>query len=255
MNDTEIKDKINTIATDILMLAKDDLSLTMHFLTIAFHRFSLESIADFQGFATDGNRFFFDPSFVLSMYKIEKESPARAYLHSVVHCLLQHPFRIKNKDEELWNICTDIAAENIILEMKLPTSTVLKDKRKESLLVGFRKTLGVITAEKLYAHFTEANVKSEEMSSIEELFRVDKHRFWMKDVHIEKEIFKSENALPSSFQEIALEWESIVTMSRNRLQSSDANPSEAIYTLLEDISPQERKEKLFGIPKAIYRHR
>lgn len=246
MSDTEIKDKITTIATEILMLSKDDLSMTMPFLTIAFHKLSLASIPDLYGMATDGVRFFFDPSFVLSSYKTEMDTPKRTYLHSVIHCLLQHPFRTKGKKEELWDLCTDIATESVILEMDLPVSTVLNDKHKEIRLADFKKTLGFITAEKLYAYFVAVKLKDEDFASIEKLFKVDKHRFWMRDMKIEKETFRSENALPDSFQEIALEWESIVSMSRNRLLSSDANPSESIYALLEELPPEERKKKSYS---------
>jgi predicted metal-dependent peptidase len=246
MNDTEKKDKITTIATDILILSKDDLSMTMHFLTIAFNRLSLACIPELRGMATDGNRFFFDPSFVLSVYKTDKNTPARIYLHSIIHCLLQHPFRTKDKDEELWNVCTDIATENIILEMNLPTSDALNDKRKESLLVDFRKKLGLITAEKLYAHFIETKVRSEEMSSVAELFSVDLHRFWMKDINIKKEIFKGDTALPTSPKDLAVEWDNIIKMSRTRLKASQNDPPEIIYHLLEDVSPKERKKKSYS---------
>lgn len=246
MNDIERKDKIVSIAADILILSKDDLSMTMPFLTIAFSRLSLACNPDIRGMATDGDRFFFDPSFVLSAYKSDKTAPARIYLHSIIHCLLQHPFRTKDKDQELWDICTDIATENIISEMDLLTSSDFKDKRKESLIASFRKKIGLPTAEKLYAHFIEANVRGEEMDSLADLFTVDLHRFWMRDVNIQKEIFKGNSALPSSPQELSAEWDSIIKMSRTRLQLSQNMPPEVIYQLLEDVSPEERKRKSYS---------
>lgn len=246
MNDTERKEKITAIATDILTLARDELSMTMPFLTIAFNRLSLTCIQDIKGMASDGNRFFFDPSFVLSVYKTNPASPARIYLHSIIHCILQHPFRIGNKDRELWDLCTDIAAENIFFEMNIPTSSAFNDKKKISLLTALQKTLGFLTAEKLYAHFIAENIRSDEMSSLAELFAVDLHRFWMKDVDIKKETFKGDSALPSSPQELSAEWDNIIKMSRSRLQLSQNTPPEAIYKLLEDVSPEERKRKSYS---------
>ncbi|NCB42524.1 MAG: hypothetical protein EOM59_07880 [Clostridia bacterium] len=246
MDMTERQNRITEVATNILLLVKDDLSLTMHFLTVAFNRFSLTSIPNLGGMGTDGNSFFFDPSFVLSAYREEKSISARTYLHSVVHCLLQHPFRIKSKNVELWDICADIATENIILEMNLPTCKSFNDKRKESLLVGLRKTLGIITAEKLYKHFIQTKVRSDEMDSIAQLFHVDIHRFWMKEIDIEKEMFIGDMALPSPPKDIQAEWENIIKMSKNRLKSSKTNPSEVVYRLLEEVAPNEKKRKSYS---------
>src|SRR5699024_9559790 len=65
-------------------------------------------------FATDGAHLYYPPGWVLELYRKNRRYLPRAWLHSLLHCILRHPWLRDRRDPELWGLACDIAVENVL---------------------------------------------------------------------------------------------------------------------------------------------
>ena len=56
----------------------------------------------------------------------------------------------KNLNQELWNIATDIAVENMITELGFECTKVEREEKQQEALKALKKEVGQLTAEKIY---------------------------------------------------------------------------------------------------------
>jgi predicted metal-dependent peptidase len=241
MTEDETTIKNLELSGRILQLSRDQLMLAMKYISIALNRLKLKPAAEFNGFATDADSFFYNPADVLMVYKEEKSRIARIFLHSVIHCLLNHPFRLKDRDAALWNICADIATESIVLEFEAKQFSLRQDTKKASLLASFKSSIGFITAEKLYRFFKSSETGSEDLSEIADLFFADDHSFWNKAVIGQKDEAQSIQA-GSSGAELQLEWDTLLDL-ENKRSGTGQEDTAGLLGLLLAATGKECKEK------------
>ena len=70
--------------------------------------------------ATDGATLYYPPGWVLGIYRKNRRYLPRAYLHSVLHCLLRHLWLRGGRDAALWDLACDIAVENVLDALHTP---------------------------------------------------------------------------------------------------------------------------------------
>lgn len=75
------------------------------------------------GLAVSGRYIFFEPLWVLTRYRNEKEAIVRDYLHMVFHCVFHHAFVNTLIDQPRWDLACDIAAESAIEDLHLTSVT------------------------------------------------------------------------------------------------------------------------------------
>ncbi len=111
------QEKKNELAQDTLKLAWNTLLVNLRFLDVALSRFDFVLVDG--SLAVDGAHIYYDPLWVLSRYKQEKQVIVRDYLHMVFHCVFHHAFVDTLLDTDAWDLACDIAAENAINELEL----------------------------------------------------------------------------------------------------------------------------------------
>lgn len=102
------------ICTRILYQARSELYVNMHFLDVSLSSLGFEADWGRNGISTDGAVIFYDPEFLLNLYKKGRVCVNRAYLHMVFHCLFCHMYTRKGRKKELWDLACDIAMEAVI---------------------------------------------------------------------------------------------------------------------------------------------
>ena len=232
------------LSGEIVRLSKDQLAISMKHISIALNRLTLQCIPNLNGVGTDADHFFYDPRTILVAYKKEKASVTRTYLHSVLHCLLMHPFRAKGKEAGLWSICADIAVENIALELGLKQLSTERDTKQASLLESFKENVGIVTAEKLYSFFESSQIQSAQLSDIADLFFADHHSLWIQEQE------KSINQIPGmsehkSSDELKKEWESILRLERSQLNAQTESIPRALALLLQDTTIEQHEKRSY----------
>ena len=128
--------------------------------------------------ATDGSSCFYDPVYVLRLYRREPEAITRMYLHILLHCIFSHGFQYQKLDREKWDLAADIAVENVILDMGLPGTALETDQEADRKRKVLREDVGPLTAERIYRYLKENPLMPETEEELRRLFSRDVHSLW-----------------------------------------------------------------------------
>ncbi len=176
------QEKINQYAEQIMKLARDTITIRFRFFDRALTMLQLEPKDRIGGFATDGTHLYYDPAALLLTYLEEPNVAVRGYLHMLLHCIFFHSFQYEKRNMEYWDMAVDIAVENIILELNLPSAALSKDGEIKDQLHKIKKWVPELTAEKIYREFLTNGLSRDAESRYKKLFAVDMHDIWRKDV-------------------------------------------------------------------------
>ena len=108
-----MEEEIEKLGAEIMELSRNMLLVDHRFLDAAISKLTLSQSDKTETFMTDGKTLYYAPLHVLRLYKAEKDSVARSYLHIVLHCVLCHSFVGKKIDRLRWDLACDIAVEQI----------------------------------------------------------------------------------------------------------------------------------------------
>ena len=165
-----------SLAQDVLTLARNTLLVNLRFLDLALSQFRYKDYPS--TLSTDGNILFFDPYYVLSAYKVDKAQSVRDYLHMVLHCVFRHLFGADQMDRRCWDLACDIAVESAINDLDLSCAACRRQERQQEILADLERQVHPLTAEKLYRHFLDQNLRPDEIAALREPFMADDHRPW-----------------------------------------------------------------------------
>ncbi len=180
MTDKNENDKlIRKTAQDILLLARSLLTVRLRFLDMAIGRLALVP-EDGKTLATDGMRIIYDPRHVIRSCKMERERPARDYLHMLLHCIYSHMFVGSLAEPALWDLACDMAVESTINDLGLDVSDSYRRAAQTAETIRLASKVKMLTAEKLYSHFLESDMSDDEAARLRGLFAADDHSGWHK---------------------------------------------------------------------------
>lgn len=172
--------QISTLAKEIIQLAHDDILINMRFLDVALSKLKMEEREQMQAVCFDGSKLYYDAVFLLRNYQKEPHYMARLYMHVLLHCIFYHSFQTDKLEREYWNLATDIAVENTILEMNLHLTAMPTDGVLGSRLAVLKKQAGGLTAEKIYRHFRIEPPSEKAVTEWRALCHYDEHLYWDK---------------------------------------------------------------------------
>ena len=168
------------IGREILFSARTELYMSLPFLDEAV---SALAVAD-EGYdaatlATDAKHLYFSGAWLAQQLEHARTAVNRAYLHTVFHCLLQHPAKAKNRDTPLWDLACDIAVESILDSLdyrclREDTPSV----RRQNVYRRLRAAMPVLTAEAIYREFRRERLNSYDCATLARVFYVDDHTLW-----------------------------------------------------------------------------
>ncbi len=185
-------EQISKKAAELIALASDTIIVNMRFMDVALNRMKCEEKKGLFNVATDGEHFFYDAGFVLRSFLEDENLPARMLLHSLLHMIFDHPFNYDKLDTDKWDIAVDIAVENVILDLSLPSLSLHDDAEREWVIRNLTKEAGFLSAERLYKYFLVNPLAKKDRIRIGNLFARDSHIYWAKveDFEISEEAWK-----------------------------------------------------------------
>ena len=178
MNDKEKEKKISELASLLLTLSHDDILMHMRFFDLALAQISWQERKNTGMVAMDGINCYYDASYLVKEYKKAPWKVTRLYLHVLLHSIFIHPFAYKKMDTGLWDLATDIAVENTILDMKLKSLEAPTDDELEKKLQVLKEDAGGLTAEKIYRHFQMEPPTENAANEWRSLVKRDEHILW-----------------------------------------------------------------------------
>ncbi len=176
-SDEEIK-KITQLASQVMLLSRDDLLIHLRFLDASLANLKQEARMGCGQIATDGQSLVYDPVEVLQLYREEPALLTRTILHSLLHCIFLHPYGYERLEGELWDLATDIAVEQVILELELPAVMLDSDGQGLGKLKVLREDVGSLSADRIYRYFRKNPPSEREKLELRGCFHRDSHSLW-----------------------------------------------------------------------------
>ena len=90
--------KWQSLGQKILSAARNELYLNLPFLDAALGALRLETGFDTPTLATDGQALYYSGTWLSARYERSRALVCRAYLHTVLHCLLRHLPQRRGRD-------------------------------------------------------------------------------------------------------------------------------------------------------------
>ena len=197
----------------IFNVAKNELYLSMRYLYPALD--GLEAVPDMRVdfLATDGAKLYFIPMLSAEKYMENPILINRAYLHSVLHCLFGHMFRREGRDEDVWNLATDIMVEGIIDEMGVASVEMVVPPLKEEATARIMRQCKIFSAEYIY-DFLKKN--KEDMLSFEKFYKVDDHSLWSDKADDESKTDRNKKEEDAREEEL---WKDVSTKIQTEIET------------------------------------
>lgn len=167
--------KIESLARQIMSHARDSILVNMRFLDVALAALIPVSKPGSGQFACDGSQLYYDPVLLLTRYQKESAIGTRLYLHCLFHQLFYHNAFAEKVEKNRWDVATDIAVENAVLELGIPGSSLSSDEEKRRSLRALSQEISVLTAEKIYRYFKNTDISPQSLAEYGALFGMDTH--------------------------------------------------------------------------------
>lgn len=253
MNGEEQIKKSKDLAKEILSFSRDHLLVSLRFLHMALYQFQNVQLIDDNTMGSNGETLFYDYKYVLKTYRQEKEALARTYLHMVFHWIFYHPFK-EGVEDDLWNLATDIAVENTILELKIKAVQTQKDLDQIDAIKALKEKTE-ITGEKLYKYFWRNPLPEDVLKNYAALFKRDEHSLWrispkanVFDDRIDEDFIKKkiEDGQQEYKEEIQENWEKISDRVKVDLETFSKERGEDAIALIQNIKEVHRDQYDYG---------
>ena len=178
-------EKMNSISSEIIKLSHDELLMNMRFLDSALFKLDVLPEGRNNQHVFTGSALLFDKRKLLLDFSKHVNMCKRLYLHTLLHCVFSQPYDSKGRDRRLWDLATDIAVENVILDfnfkfLSLPTDDLLKNRiinlKKE--IKRLNKGSTALSAQKIYRYFLIEEMSDEGYEDFVKLTKYDEHLYW-----------------------------------------------------------------------------
>ncbi|MGN1193666.1 MAG: VWA-like domain-containing protein [Dorea sp.] len=223
------EEKLENVSRKILISSRNELYMKMRFLDVALS--SLPFILDrgTEGLGTDGIYLYYNPQYLGGLYRENRVSVNRLYLHLILHGIFRHMIRRKGREERLYSLACDIVTESIIDSMQ--HRCVLKSRsllRRETYR-NLKKEMKVLTAEKVYGVLNSRPLSEQELLRLEQEFRTDDHSYWPSDDEQRKQ------------NEIENQWQSISEQMETDMDTFSREGSSASGDLVDQVKVENRE--------------
>ena len=229
----EISQKFDAIGRDILTGARNELYLNMRFLDLALSSFNYVMNVDTYGLGTDGFNLYFDPQYLVDLYRLDRIRINRAYLHNVFHCVFRHLLKQGKREKRLWDLACDIATEHVIDGLNHRSIRFPRNAFRANCYGNLEKK--VLTAEKIYKLFVEEEPEEYKIRKLEKEFRMDDHSLWPQPP-------ENDNQPPSTvMQQLNDKWQEISEKMQTELETFSKEASNGEGELAEELAVENRE--------------
>lgn len=217
----------------LLIRSRNELYIHMRYLDVALSSLGMEADWKRKNIATDGFILYYGPDAMLRLYDQGRgrKEVNRAFFHVLMHCLFMHWDGRRGRDEMLWHVACDMAAEYMIdgwLKpcIRRPPTMFRREWYQRLLHQGIR----VMNAESIYHKLEKMELKEKQVNRLLAEFMVDEHDLWEKEKPQSQRV-RRQNQWRDTRERMQTELESFGT--------EDA--SEADRELLEQVQEQNRE--------------
>lgn len=184
MSPASAANRSDQLGYDVIRLSQEELIAAMPYLDrvllnlpVVFHDPEKDPEA-LIGFGTDGKEIHTFSGMVLETYMQQPEQMNRLLFHTLMHCLFRHMYDCQGKDRQMWNLCTDIAVESMIMDLDLPVLKNDSDEQRMNFLTGSLSELPLFNARAVYDFFQKHPDTYDNVLKKAWMFQQDRHDLW-----------------------------------------------------------------------------
>lgn len=166
----------NEMAVKVITFTRNELYLDLRFLNLALSSLIPRADNSLQTFATDGIYLNYSSEQILRLFKNNPRFLARAYLHSILHCIFSHLWLSGSRERPLWNLACDIAVEYTIDHMETASTKRILSWLRQKVYEKLAEHPSYISASSIYQMLKE--LKEDMIFSLQSEFYTDDHRYW-----------------------------------------------------------------------------
>lgn len=230
----EISQKFDAVGREILTASRNELYLNMRFLDLSLSSLNYVMNTNTYGLGTDGFSLYFDPQYLVDLYRLDRIRINRAYFHNVVHCIFRHLLKQGAREKRLWDLSCDIAAEHLIDGLGHRSIRFPRNAFRSNCYGKLEKKLKVLTAEKIYEHFTKEPLQEYEIRKLETEFRIDDHSFWPQPPG-------KDEPPGAAMEQLNDKWQEISEKMQTELETFSKEASQGESSLAEELSVENRE--------------
>lgn len=230
-----LSEKWDQIGKEILRTARNELYLNMRFLDLALCSFRYQMDTKARTAGSDGYVIYFEPFKLAELFEGRRKNVNRLYLHMVIHCLFHHLTRRGAREEELWNLACDIAAEAMIDSLEKRSVRRAVEPERAMVYKKLAERLSVLTAEGIYHILCEWNLEVVQKERLAELFLTDDHGFWPRE--------EQEGQAPEAILELERHWQDIADKMETEAETLGRDQDEETGGLLEQVKLQNQRRQ------------
>lgn len=195
------------------------------------------------GLGTNGEMLFVNPDAMIEGYRENPNRIVHTYLHLLLHCIYRHPFHYESLDMDLWDMASDIAVENKLLELGLRETRMPDDSYCRTELEELENQIGSLTAERIYHHLREDSELREVWTKRASRYHYDLHEFWMTAGREGNGEAKQDGRMIMTNPDTEEEWKKIGGQTRLSISNQEINMGLSPNSLTSLISDVNRDEK------------
>lgn len=168
------------MARRAMELTRSELYIQLRYLNAALGALALTPDPDpDRGPATNGAALCYGPAWVLRIYRKNRKYLARAYLHSVLHCIFRHPWLRGTRDPALWGLACDIAVEHTLDTLGVKALARPVGWLRQKTYAELKESTKLFAAGPIFRVLAQRSPA--ELEALQQEFYCDSHRLWPAD--------------------------------------------------------------------------
>ena len=245
MSDTPKRD-LSAIGQEILFAARNELYMNLPYLDVVLCALEFKSGEEKTvSLATDGKTLYYDGPYLAERFLRGRTAVNRAYLHSVLHCMLRHLWKKKGKVPTLWDLACDAAVESILDDLQYPCIRETVSPLRMKFYGQFRAEMPVLTAEGIYRFLLRQDYSDYEIARLQRAFLQDDHSLW--DAQQDEEAEQQDR-----------EWKSKAEKTQTAMETVLAGQATGGEAVLEQVKVAARDDvdyraflRRFAVPREV----
>ena len=167
------------LAGDVIELAQSQILASHHYLAGAIGHLSKAAgiIGGGHPFATDGDMLIYDRARIIRDFLDTEQLPTHDLLHTVLHCILLHPFSASDDNRRAWDLACDVCVERIAAQLLGAREGSRGIQIAQALAIVETACAGTVSAQKVYRAIM-AGTLEQHAGEWEGLFAADGHGAW-----------------------------------------------------------------------------
>lgn len=176
------ENKRKRAAQEILKSGRNRVYLDLRFMEQALFLLTPEENQQiFWG--SDGEKLFYEEEYLLKRFLRSPGSIGCDYLHTVIHCLYQHPFQAGQCEERYWNLAADIAVADVMGEVEAVWISGQIPEACSGIVEKIKEEVPLMSAAHIVKYLQRVFSNCESLygytcAELEELFQRDSHECW-----------------------------------------------------------------------------